>query len=59
LLEAVELARANRDARTAETVAMECMALVEMRCMRIQQGSIDPSRLRAGERTHPLQGATP
>lgn len=40
LLEAMELARANGDSRAAETVAMECMALVEMRCMRIQQGSI-------------------
>jgi hypothetical protein len=59
LLEAVELARADGDARTAETVAMECMALVEMRCMRIRQGSIGQSRFRAGERTHPLQGATP
>jgi hypothetical protein len=39
LLEAMELARANGDSRAAETVAMECMALVEMRCMRIQQGS--------------------
>ncbi|MGN6789635.1 MAG: hypothetical protein ACTHJP_08915 [Rhodanobacteraceae bacterium] len=41
LLEAMELARANGDSRAAETVAMECMALVEMRCMRIQQGSVD------------------
>ena len=40
LLEAMELARANGNSRAAETVAMECMALVEMRCMRIQQGSI-------------------
>lgn len=40
LLEAMELARANGGSRAAETVAMECMALVEMRCMRIQQGSI-------------------
>jgi hypothetical protein len=40
LLGAMELARANGDSRAAETVAMECMALVEMRCMRIQQGSI-------------------
>ena len=40
LLEAMELARANDDSRAAETVAMECMALVEMRCMRIQRGSI-------------------
>jgi hypothetical protein len=40
LLEAMELARANGDSRAAEIVAMECMALVEMRCMRIQQGSI-------------------
>jgi len=40
LLEAMELARANGDSRAAETVAMECMALVEMRCMRIQRGSI-------------------
>ncbi len=40
LLEAMELARANGDSRAAQTVAMECMALVEMRCMRIQQGSI-------------------
>ena len=40
LLEAMELARANGDARAAETVAMECMALVEMRCTRIQQGSV-------------------
>lgn len=40
LLEAMELARANSDSRAAETVARECMALVEMRCMRIHQGSI-------------------
>lgn len=40
LLEAMELARANGDSRAAEIVAMECMALVEMRCTRIQQGSV-------------------
>lgn len=40
LLAAMELARANGDSRAAETVAMECMALVELRCMRIQQGHV-------------------
>lgn len=40
LLAAMELARANGDSRAAETVAMECMALVDLRCMRIQQGHV-------------------
>lgn len=38
LLEAMDLARANGDSRAAEAVAMECMALVELRCLRIRQG---------------------
>ena len=38
LLEAMELARANGDSRAAEIVAMECMALVELRCRHIRQG---------------------
>ena len=40
LLAAMELARANGDSRAAETAAMECMALVDLRCMRIQQGHV-------------------
>lgn len=42
LLEAMELARANGDFRAAEIVAMECMALVELRCLRIRHGHPGP-----------------
>lgn len=35
LLEAMELAKANGDSRAAQTVALECMALVELYCSRI------------------------
>lgn len=40
LLEAMELARANGDSRAAETVAVECLALVELHCQRIRRGEI-------------------
>ncbi|GEM_PF-1026475 len=46
LLEAMELARANGDSRAAQTVAQECMALVELYCTRLQQGhaaAFDPA----------------
>ncbi|HEX5352841.1 MAG TPA: hypothetical protein VFW60_02055 [Rhodanobacteraceae bacterium] len=38
LLDAMELAKANGDFSAAEAVAVECMALVELRCLQIQRG---------------------
>lgn len=42
LLHAMELARANGDLAAAEAVAVECMALVELRCLRIRHGRAHP-----------------
>jgi hypothetical protein len=57
LLEAMELARANGDSRAAEIVAKECMALVELRCMRIRQGHMRRSATPAGNDAIHYQGA--
>lgn len=43
LLHAMELARANGDLAAAEAVAVECMALVELRCLRIRHGRARPA----------------
>lgn len=59
LLEAMELAHADGDSRAAETVAMECMALVEMRCRRIRQGSNGREAAFVPQRRHRLRGAAP